>query len=122
VVENNLLKNDAAVAINIFLHALNTVTCLIDICISGRPWKVFHFIYPIGFGLWYAAFSLIYWGAGGVGICFLTPEGHPSATVHTNDGKWCDPYIYPILVSIFDNMLKYFFFKSNGFLTFILVF
>lgn len=97
MVEAQLLQNEAAVYLNIFLHAVNSLACLVDICVTGRPWKVFHFMWAIVFGVWYAGFSLIYWGAGGVGICYATPEGHPTATVHTQDGKWCDPFIYPIL-------------------------
>ena len=71
-----MLRNTAAVVLNAFLHAVNTAVCLIDIWISGRPWKSFHFIYAILFGLYYAAFSLIYWGAGGTGICYVEREGH----------------------------------------------
>ena len=78
VVEAHLLKNTAAVVLNFFLHGVNSITCLIDIWISGRPWKPFHFVYSIYFGLWYAAFSLIYWGAGGTGICYKEREGHPT--------------------------------------------
>ena len=97
VVEAHLLKNEAAIYLNIFLHAVNSITCLIDIWISGRPWKPFHFVYPILFGFYYAGFSLIYWGAGGVGICYTTQVGHPTATVAKAPNFWCDPFIYPIL-------------------------
>ena len=94
-----MLKNTAAVVLNVFLHAVNTIVCLIDIWISGRPWKSFHFIYAIFFGLYYAAFSLIYWGAGGTGICYVEREGHltPANQLVEQNGQWCDPFIYPIL-------------------------
>ena len=94
-----MLKNTAAVVLNVFLHAVNTAVCLIDIWISGRPWKSFHFIYAIFFGLYYAAFSLIYWGAGGTGICYVEREGHltPANQLVAQNGQWCDPFIYPIL-------------------------
>jgi len=36
VVENNLMKNEAAKALNVFLHLINTVSCFLDIWISGR--------------------------------------------------------------------------------------
>ena len=101
VVESHLLKNEIAVILNVFLHGVNSITCLIDIFISARPWKVFHFVYPIIFGFYYAGFSLIFWGGGGVGVCYntkTTPENHPTATVHFPDSnEWCDPFIYPIL-------------------------
>ena len=94
--EAHLLKNEAAVYLNIFLHAVNSIACLIDIFITARPWKFFHFVYPICFGLYYTAFSLIYWGAGGVGVCYTTDLGHPTATEKRGE-FWCDPFIYPIL-------------------------
>ena len=34
-----------------------------------RPIRLEHFYMPIIFGLYYTAFSLIYWTAGGVGVC-----------------------------------------------------
>ena len=62
---------------------------------------MFHFVYPIIFGFYYAGFSLIFWGGGGVGVCYntkTTPQNHPTATVHFPDSnEWCDPFIYPIL-------------------------
>ena len=96
VMEAHLLKNEAAEYLNFFLHAVNSIACLIDIFINARPWKMFHFVYAMCFGLYYAAFSLIYWGAGGVGVCYKTTVGHPTATVKQN-GMFCDPFIYPIL-------------------------
>ena len=94
--EAQLLKNEAAIYLNIFLYGVNSLTCLIDIFITARPWKPFHFIYGILFGFYYAAFSLIYWGAGGVGVCYSTKEGHPTATVQRGN-SFCDAFIYPIL-------------------------
>ena len=94
VVEAHLLKNETAEYLNIFLHGVNSFTCLIDIFISARPWKLLHFLYPICFGTYYAAFSLIYWGAGGLGVCYKYRTD--TATVHSNN-MWCDPFIYPIL-------------------------
>ena len=93
------MQNEAAVILNFFLHGVNTIVCLVDIWISGRPWKCFHFVYAILFGLYYTTFSLIYWGAGGTGICFDELEGHqtpPEQLVEVN-GQFCDPFIYPIL-------------------------
>ena len=93
------MQNPAAEILNIFLHAVNTIVCLVDIWISGRPWKCFHFIYAIFFGVYYSAFSLIYWGAGETGICYAEPEGHltPPEQLIEENGQFCDPFIYPIL-------------------------
>ena len=51
--EAHLLENETEVILNVFLHASNTVACLIDIFISARPWKVGHFVYAITFGFYY---------------------------------------------------------------------
>jgi len=69
VVEHKLLLNLEDWVYNYFLHAFNTVTCLIDLLISGRPFRLRHFYLSFIFGLYYCAFSVIYWAAGGSGIC-----------------------------------------------------
>ena len=100
VVDAHLLEDDTEKILNIFLHASNSVACLIDIFISARPWKVFHFVYAMTFGFYYASFSIIYWGGGGVGICYASKEECPYdgqyCTVQKGE-HWCDPFIYPIL-------------------------
>jgi hypothetical protein len=37
---------------------------------------VLHFYYAICFGLYYTFFSVIYWAAGGTGICKVVEEGN----------------------------------------------
>ena len=100
VMEDHLLENETAIILNVFVHGINSITCLIDIFISARPWRLFNFAYAIVFGAYYAILSLIYWGAGGVGICYDTIEDLRiplSAAVHKNN-QWCNPFIYPIIL------------------------
>jgi len=43
-------------------------TCT-KICYIFRPVRIHHFYMAVLFGVWYTLFSVIYWAAGGVGIC-----------------------------------------------------
>ena len=61
VVEHMLLLNPADWVYNFFLHAFNTVSCLLDLLLSARPISLFHAYLPVIFGLGYSLFSLIYW-------------------------------------------------------------
>ena len=53
------------------------------------------------FGLYYTIFSLVYWAAGGVGICMPRCQNLPAnSTLDPLDASCpvsCDHYIYPIL-------------------------
>ena len=53
---------------NIFLHLLNSVSVLLDLCIVARPANLMHFLHPLLVGFWYLAFSVIYWAAGGTNV------------------------------------------------------
>jgi len=90
------LRGNGAVILNVLLHGANTIACLIDIFISARPWKKFHFAYAMIFGCYYLIFNLSYYAFGGVGFCYDTKEGNPGASVQQGQ-KWCDPFIYPIM-------------------------
>lgn len=60
-----------------FLHLFNTVCVLLDLCVTARPMRIGHIIYPVIVGLSYAAFSLIYWVLGGtdsVGNSWIYPQ------------------------------------------------
>ena len=95
-----MLENETAIILTVFVHGINSIACLIDIFISARPWRLFNFAYAIVFGAYYAILSLIYWGAGGVGLCYDTIEDLRiplSAAVHKNN-QWCNPFIYPIIL------------------------
>ena len=43
------------------MHAFNTVQIVIDIAIVARPIRLLHVIYPLGYGLCYIIFSVIFW-------------------------------------------------------------
>ena len=40
---------------------------LLDLCVTARPVRLGHVIYPFMEGLSYATFSLVYWALGGTG-------------------------------------------------------
>ena len=40
---------------------------LLDLCVTARPVRLGHVIYPIMEGLSYVTFSLVYWALGGTG-------------------------------------------------------
>ena len=66
VVEHMLLLNPADWVYNFFLHAFNTVSCLLDLLLSARPISLFHAYLTVIFGLSYSLFSLIYCLCGGM--------------------------------------------------------
>ena len=84
---------------NVFLHVLNTVSCLVDMFITARPVRLHHGYLPVLFGLWYTLFSLVYWAAGGVGKCACL-RGSVPCTCGTDIADCqleCERFIYPIL-------------------------
>lgn len=91
VVEFDLIQGEWMIALNYFLHLVNTLSCLLDIFLTARPIRVHHFYLAVIFGIWYTFFSLIYWAAGGTGICRDRCDLDPSCPFV------CDSYIYPIL-------------------------
>ena len=48
------------------LHNLRC-SVLLDLCVTARPVRLGHVLYPIWEGLSYATFSLVYWALGGTG-------------------------------------------------------
>ena len=40
---------------------------LLDLCVTARPVRLGHVLFPIMEGLSYATFSLVYWALGGTG-------------------------------------------------------
>lgn len=65
-------RSTAAFALDIFTHGLNSFVSLIELFASRTPVKLAHIYQPLALGLWYAAFSAIYYAAGG-----LNQEGNP---------------------------------------------
>ena len=74
VLEAGLLNDTTSKLGNFLTHGYNSLACLVDIFISDRPWKSLHFFWPVLMGFTYAAFTLIYWSAGGLGLCFDEPN------------------------------------------------
>ena len=87
--------------LNVFLHGINTVSCVIDIMITARPIRIHHFYLAIIFGVYYTIFSAVYWAAGGTGLCLKRceklPENSKLSFLDPSCPVTCDPYIYPIL-------------------------
>jgi len=101
VVEFNLMKTPWMKTLNVFLHGVNTISCIIDMMVTARPVRIHHFYFACFFGVWYCLFSLTYWAAGGLGMCMprclhlrldsAMDQLDPSCPIN------CDKYIYPIL-------------------------
>ncbi|XP_078575280.1 protein rolling stone-like [Branchiostoma floridae x Branchiostoma japonicum] len=53
--------------VSILMHAMNSVTIVIDVMVSGFPCRLLHFVYPLTFGAVYILFTVVYWAAGGRG-------------------------------------------------------
>ncbi|XP_072013444.1 protein rolling stone-like [Amphiura filiformis] len=52
---------------DITAHLAPAIFSLIDVFFSATPVRVLHFIYPLGYGVTYFIFAVIYWAAGGRG-------------------------------------------------------
>ncbi len=52
-------------AVDFLVHAVNSIVSMSDLFISKRPYRILHFFHPLAFLTAYAAFSAIYWAAGG---------------------------------------------------------
>jgi len=109
VVKYNTLQTAWHQFLNAFLHALNSVSCFIDMFITARPIHLHHFYVPVMFGLFYTVFSLVFWAAGGtteMAVCQLhlntsdhqvLPLGPLTPVNATNCLMKENAYIYPIL-------------------------
>ncbi|CAH2050725.1 unnamed protein product, partial [Iphiclides podalirius] len=51
--------------LDVATHALNSCIMVIELVASRTPVRLLHFYQPLGIGLWYAAFSGVYYAAGG---------------------------------------------------------
>lgn len=52
-------------AVNVLVHAVNSMLMLIDLCIVSHPTRLLHFYWPLTFALSYVMFSAVYFIAGG---------------------------------------------------------
>lgn len=51
--------------LEIVTHGVNSVIVVTEVLASRTPVRLMHIYQPLGLGLWYAAFSYIYYAAGG---------------------------------------------------------
>ncbi|KAL4716919.1 hypothetical protein ACJJTC_012730 [Scirpophaga incertulas] len=58
--------------LDLFVHGMNSVVMVALLVTSRTPSHILHFIYPVGFGVCYMLFSIIYYFANG-----LNPFGNP---------------------------------------------
>lgn len=52
--------------LDVATHAINSCIVFVEIFASRTPIRFLHLYQPLGLGLWYAAFSGIYYAAGGI--------------------------------------------------------
>jgi len=101
VIEFHILQGAWMHVLNVFLHLVNTLSCLMDMMVTARPVRIYHSYLPIIFGVWYTVFSAIYWAAGGTGACihrcFDLPLNSTISKLDPSCPIHCDNYIYPIL-------------------------
>lgn len=50
------------------VHGVNSIVTVVDLFISGRPWRLMHFHMAILALALYVIFSIIYWAADGVNL------------------------------------------------------
>ncbi|KAH8410039.1 hypothetical protein KR009_004500, partial [Drosophila setifemur] len=50
---------------NIWIHAVPPIVLSIDHFLVAQPARLLHFVYPVGFGLIYGGFTIIYYALGG---------------------------------------------------------
>ncbi|KAJ2948094.1 hypothetical protein O0L34_g9891 [Tuta absoluta] len=64
-----MYTEDLQLAVNkvldLFIHAINSVLMFFLLLSSRLPARLLHFVYPLGFGIIYLLFSVIYYFAGG---------------------------------------------------------
>ncbi|KAB0801075.1 hypothetical protein PPYR_05429 [Photinus pyralis] len=54
-------------AVNIIVHAFNSVIMFIELCVARHPVRLIHFYWPLIFGGCYICFTIIYYFSGGTG-------------------------------------------------------
>ncbi|KAG6450464.1 hypothetical protein O3G_MSEX006643 [Manduca sexta] len=62
--------------LDVFIHAVNAVVMIVLVVFSRTPSRLLHFLHPLGFGIIYVIFSVIYYAAGGLspfGAVYIYP-------------------------------------------------
>jgi hypothetical protein len=57
--------------LDIATHGVNSCIVLAELVASRTPLRFLHFYQPLGFALWYIAFTAIYYAAGGTTLYVL---------------------------------------------------
>lgn len=73
-------------ALNFYVHGSNSILLFIDLLVIGHPIRIFHFVYPLIFGILYAIFSVAYYyydiNRGGSGyVYFILDWNKPFQTI-----------------------------------------
>ncbi|XP_072018273.1 protein rolling stone-like [Amphiura filiformis] len=61
----SFLRASIPILLDLTLHAFPCLLGLIDVIITPIPVRLQHAVYPLGYGVVYLIFTLIYWAAGG---------------------------------------------------------
>jgi len=85
-------------------HGFNSFSCVVDVMLNQKPWRVLHFFYSLPHLPGYAVFSAVYWKLGGLGICYeISPENPPGngtsvEIIEIGDKDFtCDTFIYDVM-------------------------
>ncbi|XP_078656714.1 protein rolling stone-like [Branchiostoma floridae x Branchiostoma belcheri] len=93
-----LLADDEG-AYSILFHAINTVVIVIEVLVSGLPYRLLHLVYPSSFGFAYMLFTVIYWAGGGTDF-FGRPWIYPVIDYGGNPGLAAGVAAGSVLVAI----------------------
>ena len=101
-----LPHGDSIQAPDLFLHGLNSVLIVLDICISAMPFRLFHMIYPALFGLVYVIFSIVLWTTDRSIVLYgrLLDWNYPGTTIAVITG--CLFIVLPILQFLLFTLYK----------------
>ena len=97
VIKYGVITDDADWVFTFFFHAFNTLFIVTDLFISASPVSLHHAYLPIIYGLLYSLFSLLYWVAGGEGICTANCHQEGPEILPPACPVECSHYIYPML-------------------------
>lgn len=99
---------------NILIHATNCVFMLLDLVIVAYPVRIWHVIQPIGFGLLFCVFSVVYYLCGGT-----DKKGRPfiyNVLDWRSPGKAMVTVVGTIILAVMTHVLMFFLYKLRTFL------
>lgn len=98
---------------NILIHAANCMFMLIDLIIVAYPVRIWHVVQPIGFGLIYCLFSVIYYLCDGTG-----KNGRPyiyNVLDWRSPGKAMVTVVGTVVLAVIIHVLMFFLYKFRSF-------